>query len=239
MSHHTRTSERSLPVGTESSSSRANAFTLIELLVVIAIIAILAAILFPVFAQARAKARQTACLSNAKQMSLAVMQYTQDADESLPYAIYQDGSGYITWDEALFPYTKSDGVFVCPSHETPKRLSNGTYLVSYIANNAVLRPNTNGSTAPIDLAKLQEPSSTIAIVESNITSNYQTYLLCSSGVPHSLATVMVDTPKSHAKERIAWNRHNGGANYVFVDGHAKWHRLEQTVSPLWLHGPCN
>jgi prepilin-type processing-associated H-X9-DG protein len=50
---------------------------------------------------------------------------------------------------------------------------------------------------------------------------------------------MVDTPKSHAKERIAWNRHNGGANYVFVDGHAKWHRLEQTVTPVWLHGPCN
>ncbi|MES2464188.1 MAG: prepilin-type N-terminal cleavage/methylation domain-containing protein [Armatimonadota bacterium] len=212
-------------------------FTLIELLVVIAIIAILAAILFPVFAQAREKARQTACLSNSKQMALAIMQYTQDADESVPYAIYRDGAGYITWDEALYPYTKSEGVYACPSHETPKKLSNGTYPVSYITNSGVMRANTAGTTTPYDLSRFPEPSSTIAMVESNITSNYQTYLLCSGGLPHSLATVM--DPASHGKERIAWKRHNEGANYVFLDGHAKWHRLEQTVTPTWLHGPCN
>ncbi|HVK04560.1 MAG TPA: prepilin-type N-terminal cleavage/methylation domain-containing protein [Armatimonadaceae bacterium] len=216
-------------------------FTLIELLVVIAIIAILAAILFPVFAQARAKARQTVCLSNSKQIALAVAMYTQDFDECLPYAINGPNNGssatYITWDEAFYPYTKNDGVYACPSHETPKRLSNGTYLVSYITNSAVIRTNTNGTTQPYALAKFDAPANTIAMVESNITSNYQAFLACSGGLPLSLTDVIA--PTGHMKTRVAWNRHNEGANYVFLDGHAKWHRLEQTVTPTWLYGPCN
>jgi prepilin-type N-terminal cleavage/methylation domain-containing protein/prepilin-type processing-associated H-X9-DG protein len=95
-------------------------FTLIELLVVIAIIAILAAILFPVFAQAREKARQITCLSNEKQLGLAIMQYVQDNNETYPYA--QDCRNYICfggvtnsiWPESISPYVKDYAVYSCP-----------------------------------------------------------------------------------------------------------------------------
>lgn len=98
-----------------TSLSHRSGFTLIELLVVIAIIAILAAILFPVFAKARAKARQTACISNMKQLGLAMMQYTQDYDETLPsFRTVSNGGDWWTtrmtsWKDALQPYVKNGG----------------------------------------------------------------------------------------------------------------------------------
>src|SRR5712671_1300821 len=96
--------------------SNRRAFTLIELLVVIAIIAILAAILFPVFAQAREKARQTSCLSNTKQMGLGIMMYVQDYDETFPPAYYYrdpnqtsslDSTGIEQWSGFIQPYVKN------------------------------------------------------------------------------------------------------------------------------------
>ena len=107
-------------------------FTLIELLVVIAIIAILAAILLPVFAAARERARQSTCASNLKQLGIATMQYYQDFDEVMPWIAcdqylpcgsnslfaegynYAAGTGYIGWPDLLYPYVKSKGVYVCP-----------------------------------------------------------------------------------------------------------------------------
>ncbi len=95
-------------------------FTLIELLVVIAIIAILAAILFPVFAQAREKARQSSCTSNVKQSALAVMMYINDYDETFPPHYYyrnnqNSANGYVHWTGLCEPYIKNWGIFVCPS----------------------------------------------------------------------------------------------------------------------------
>jgi prepilin-type N-terminal cleavage/methylation domain-containing protein/prepilin-type processing-associated H-X9-DG protein len=93
-------------------------FTLIELLVVIAIIAILAAILFPVFAQARDKARQASCLSNVKQLSMGIMMYAQDNDEFLPYGYAYTWPGQQElsyWHDHIRPYIKSEQLYTCPS----------------------------------------------------------------------------------------------------------------------------
>ncbi len=97
------------------SEDASNGFTLIELLIVIAIIAILAAILFPVFAQARAKARQTTCLNNEKQIGLATMQYVQDYDNTYPHAYYyKPNPGSPHWMDMVYPYVKVKEAFECP-----------------------------------------------------------------------------------------------------------------------------
>src|SRR5687768_12392857 len=97
------------------------AFTLIELLVVIAIIAILAAILFPVFAQAREKARTSSCLSNTKQLGMALMQYCQDYDEVVMMNSYGNATnGGSSWADHLQDYIKSNAVLLCPSSDKGK-----------------------------------------------------------------------------------------------------------------------
>jgi prepilin-type N-terminal cleavage/methylation domain-containing protein len=97
--------------------SKRNAFTLIELLVVIAIIAILAAILFPVFSQARESARQTSCTSNQKQLALGVLMYAQDYDETFPMSAYlANPTTVIAVYDMVAPYLKNTEIFVCPSY---------------------------------------------------------------------------------------------------------------------------
>jgi len=143
-------------------------FTLIELLVVIAIIAILAAILFPVFAKVRAKARQISCISNEKQLGLGFLQYIQDNDELYPDgdndgANHQSGRG---WGSRIFPYVKSTGVYKCPDDPTSNTTGlNGLpnevdYVVSYGFNR-----NLTGSGALGGQATSTAPASTVLLFE--------------------------------------------------------------------------
>ncbi len=108
--------------GTRKRGLTASGFTLIELLVVIAIIAILAAILFPVFAQAREQARKTTCLSNVKQMGTATLMYVQDYDEAFPFATESPNANtFLTWQDLIQPYTKNYALCIDPDsiHHNP------------------------------------------------------------------------------------------------------------------------
>lgn len=149
---------------------RTRGFTLIELLVVIAIIAILAAILFPVFARARENARRASCQSNAKQILIGVMQYTQDNDERYPLT-WTDGIN-ITWSMAIQPYVKSSQVFSCPSDRhktaqhwaTPGGSFSGAEIFhnSYIAN---IRMGGYNSTNTIALSQVASPATTVYLTD--------------------------------------------------------------------------
>ena len=109
---------------------RNRAFSLIELLVVIAIIAVIAAMLFPVFSQARAKARQTTCTSNLRQLSLALTAYTEDSDECLPFLAYNDRNHLgDDWQVSMRPYIKSADIWQCP--DASEYAANGTYGRSF------------------------------------------------------------------------------------------------------------
>lgn len=103
-------------------SAMKRAFTLIELLVVIAIIAILAAILFPVFAQAKEAAKKTTCLSNSKQMGFALFMYANDSDDMLPQTSWEQTASFprqVHWTYLMQPYIKNWGIFKCSSDPNP------------------------------------------------------------------------------------------------------------------------
>ena len=139
-------------------------FTLIELLVVIAIIAILAAILFPVFAQAREKARAISCLSNEKQLGLGTMQYTQDNDERWPIG----SAGFsgptngipIGWAGLIYPYVKSTNVYLCPDDTLQYDVV--SYAMNFATDEEGQEPATPQSRS---LAQFVAPSTTVLFAE--------------------------------------------------------------------------
>ncbi|MBC8143513.1 MAG: DUF1559 domain-containing protein, partial [Armatimonadetes bacterium] len=291
-------------------------FTLIELLVVIAIIAILAAILFPVFAQAREKARQTSCLSNMKQIGLGLVQYVQDYDELNPTAYFHKAFnpasggtalGYIHWSALLQPYIKSNQIWVCPSDQlgghaptcfTGNNLGAGfpegqlpdkctatgiqddqAPRISYTANSTILPRyrNINDANAGVTLvpeAEIESPAGTITIVELSNSLNcvngqsilgsgrnsshrsvngfarvsgggtYNQYLGEQNDITQPIRAVTVGeinpqlqacnaTPQTiySLMTYMGTERHSGGSNYTYADGHAKWNKLSQTLDP--------
>jgi len=145
---------------------RNKGFTLIELLVVIAIIAILAAILFPVFAKVREKARQTACLSNERQLGLAILQYQNDYDEKTPNGM--DAFGRPTgWAGQIYSYTSSAAVFLCPD-DVNAASHTGSKISSYGLNSDTSAGNASGAVNGNDthpLADYTEPDKTIWLFE--------------------------------------------------------------------------
>jgi prepilin-type processing-associated H-X9-DG protein/prepilin-type N-terminal cleavage/methylation domain-containing protein len=145
------------------------AFTLIELLVVIAIIAILTAILFPVFATAREKARQTTCASNLKQIGLAALQYVQDYDEIYPDGLQGSGNRGNGWAGQLYSYVKSANAFVCPDDQTVASGGNTPNVISYALNQSIAYTVGGGlCTDPITVPQISQfnaPAQTILILE--------------------------------------------------------------------------
>ncbi len=234
------------------SATMRRGFTLIELLVVIAIISILAAILFPVFATAREKARQISCASNLDQLSLAFQQYTQDNDETLPNATYGGygamvKSGWMYYSSfpsgglatagqydptqgSIYGYVKSKQVYVCPDDSSGQAAGD-----SYAVNSCTVIPNTAPSTTGIKygrpLAFFAAPSDTMLLGEEAKGANYNNgttndaYLNFASASGGGSQSDSISTRHAHGNQM-------GYSNVCFLDGHVKSLLFPEPRPPL-------
>jgi prepilin-type N-terminal cleavage/methylation domain-containing protein/prepilin-type processing-associated H-X9-DG protein len=220
-------------------------FTLIELLVVIAIIAILAAILFPVFAQARDKARASSCLSNTKQQALAYHMYAQDYDETTVMSYFGDWSpccadrgGHYPWPKQLMPYVKNKGVFTCPSLSSANwdTLKDAYGIGPKYDFPSVIGYGINWRMAGVSLARADKPAETVAIAETryyppghpSYNASWGWYLAHSHSREEA-APAWTDAngrPWTYGEVQTA-DRHQGGNNVAFMDGHSKFLRWER------------
>lgn len=200
---------------------RLRGFTLIELLVVIAIIAILAAILFPVFARAREKARQTACQSNLKQMALGALMYAQDYDERFPMnnwtaaGAYPQPSHQQTFINMIYPYVKNLQLFECPSSSgagyapgSPGSGDWGPYIM--VPTNQY---GFSGWMANVKMATIDVPAERFLIMDAVSIWNDS----CQNAI------------------RLD-HRHNEMANFAFADGHVKTRKSRSEKPEEWWTG---
>ena len=199
-------------------------FTLIELLVVIAIIAILAAILFPVFARAREKARQASCQSNLKQVTLGYLMYAQDYDEWFPgFLNGNTGILRLPWYTVIQPYVKNTQCYICPStkfYNTPNRYSTSS--------------SSGADYWGYNMATIQRPAEKFLIADGAGESSSHTAVVSLTCMVNGMYSV--GSCRGHL-----WPAHNDMANVAFCDGHAKW-LSEQNIrvgsnSRLWTNAP--
>lgn len=220
-----------------------NAFTLIELLIVIAIIAILAAILFPVFATAREKARQASCASNMKQLGLGMLQYAQDFDEDLPCGTQgvtssQDGRG-LGWASQVYAYVKNPKIFVCPDDQRVLSQPHANeYVLSYAENQNIVFQYNFGAGWPYEqetpTTKMTAPSVTVMLCEVT----YAFYTLPSLDALSPMANgwaapswnlgqyrtgLLGGRPfASGTSYTVAMHNSGQGSNFLACDGHVKF-----------------
>jgi len=207
-----------------SPSGRRHGFTLIELLVVIAIIAILAAILFPVFARAREKARQTSCLNNMKQMGTAMMMYMQDYDERFVYT-----TDDWRWYSLLYPYVMNRQIFKCPSMGTDNGNAWTDYAISGVFAHGIAQADFKRGADTIMIAER---------IDDGLWDGYHPWP--SDGVSwNTLSAYRAADGHNWFADHLSQDRHNEGCNYAFADGHGKWHRWSQTLEPPvpGMHNP--
>jgi len=227
---------------------RRSGFTLIELLVVIAIISILAAILFPVFSQAREKARQTSCLSNIKQLSLGLLMYAQDYDDKLPTYFWSEGDAGIpnstTWWGGIEPYVRNTQIYACPSSALPGHhtfqvwidntpgFANAPNLSINYGYNELIGNVAGG----MKMARLNaDVANTVLLADCTSTwiGGYWSLSFPARAKLYRVAYADGDFPCGcPPADPAAQGRavHNGGSNLGFADGHAKWVNSEQVVT---------
>jgi len=231
-------------------------FTLIELLVVIAIVAILAAILFPVFSAVREKARATSCLSNSRQLGMAVAMYVQDWNEFFPTVRMPHGHGHGTseaesWVDLMQPYSRNRLLHRCPSDTSPAWNDMHEPRTTSYGMNAYFDPyhppyGDHHHPRPFSLASVAAPSKCVFSAElaefnskTGMAIKGDHFMPMYWGNPPRVNDPMMnnmlwDSIKSEPTT-LAIRRHQGGSNYAFVDGHAKWLLFQQT----WRQIPGN
>jgi prepilin-type N-terminal cleavage/methylation domain-containing protein/prepilin-type processing-associated H-X9-DG protein len=202
------------------------AFTLIELLVVIAIISILAAILLPVFTQVREKARSTQCVSNVRQIGMAANMYFTDWDGRLFF--HHAGLEEITWASRLKPYTRNHNIYICPSDPATALVNPNTNEVhrpSYLLNAYFTHNFPPGASEDSE-----EPINQYVQDDPRMVRAADTVLFCESGITaqgHNQDDYDAWNGLSTVEPLFNVNRHTGGTNYTFVDGHAGWRKYER------------
>ena len=200
---------------------RRHGFTLIELLVVIAIIAILAAILFPVFAKAREKARQASCLSNTRQLATAIIAYSQDYDEVYNMTDYLINGVDNWYPHQLYPYVKNAQVFKCPSGHSA--LMGGVGMGGASIDTSY---GMNGYIGGRAIASVAAPCDVVFLVDTN-------------GGTHLWDPAHIWPPGNNTAYPPGGDRigvdgwHNGGCNIAFSDGHAKWQQRTKIIPSIF------